>query len=267
MNGLILTAVLYLNLASYCNLKVSLITITYNSESTLEHTIQSVIEQTYPDIEYIIVDGLSTDKTLSIIETYKSGISKFISEKDHGLYDALNKGISMATGDIIGIIHSDDFYTSPNVISQVVDVFKKRQVEGVYADLFYVAKDDPDKIIRKWKSGEYHHGMFLKGWMPPHPTLFVKKSCYETYGLFNLNLGSAADYEMCLRLIHKHRISLAYLPQYIIKMRVGGKSNVTLKNRIKANQNDRKAWVVNNLKPHFYTLYLKPLRKIVQFLK
>lgn len=264
---MILIAVLYLNLANNYNLKVSLITITYNSEATIEHTIQSVLEQTHPDIEYIIVDGLSTDKTWSIIEKYKSKISKLISEPDKGLYDALNKGISMATGEIIGIIHSDDFYTSPNVISQVVDVFEKRQAEGAYADLYYVAKDDSSKIIRKWKSGEYHHGMFLKGWMPPHPTLFVKKSCYDQFGLFNLNLGSAADYEMCLRLIHKHQIKLAYLPEYIIKMRVGGKSNVTLKNRIKANQNDRKAWVVNGLKPYFYTLYLKPLRKIVQFFK
>lgn len=264
---MILIIDLYLNLANNYNLKVSLITITYNSEATIEHTIQSVLEQTHPDIEYIIVDGLSTDKTWSIIEKYKSKISKLISEPDKGLYDALNKGISMATGEIIGIIHSDDFYTSPNVISQVVNVFKKRQAEGVYADLYYVAKDDSSKIIRKWKSGEYHHGMFLKGWMPPHPTLFVKKSCYDQFGLFNLNLGSAADYEMCLRLIHKHQIKLAYLPEYIIKMRVGGKSNVTLKNRIKANQNDRKAWVVNGLKPYFYTLYLKPLRKIVQFFK
>lgn len=248
-------------------MKVSIITITYNSELTLVDTINSVLNQTYQDIEYIIVDGKSTDKTLSIIDSYKEKISKFISEKDKGLYDALNKGISMATGDIIGIIHSDDFYTSNNVIENIVNTFKVNQADAVYADLYYVDKDDTNNIHRKWKSGNYKHGMFLNGWMPPHPTFFVKKSVYEKYGSFNLKLVSAADYELMLRFIHKHQIKLAYLPEFIIKMRVGGKSNVSLKNRIRANNEDRKAWKINGLKPRFYTLYAKPLRKIIQLFK
>lgn len=246
-------------------MKVSLITITYNSAATLEDTIRSVVSQTYKDIEYIIVDGGSTDGTMEIVERYSARISKVVSEKDKGLYDALNKGIKMATGDVVGIIHSDDFYTNNEVIAQVVSTLEKSQADAVYADLYYVDKEDTSKIFRKWKSGAYRHGLFLNGWMPPHPTLFVKRSCYEAYGLFNLGLGSAADYEMCLRLIHKHKIKLAYLPEFIIKMRVGGKSNASVKNRLLANQNDRKAWQVNGLKPRFYTLYLKPLRKIFQF--
>ena len=248
-------------------MKISIITITYNSAATLKDTIESVVNQSYKDIEYIIVDGKSTDSTLDIIDSYKNKISKFISEKDHGLYDALNKGIAMATGDVIGILHSDDFYTDYLVIEKLVDQMIRQQADAVYADLYYVDKHDTTKIFRKWKSGEYKIGQFLKGWMPPHPTFFVKREYYEKYGKFNLSFHSAADYELMLRFIHKHHLKLAYLPEFIIRMRVGGKSNVSLKNRIRANKEDRRAWKVNGLKPHIYTLYAKPLRKIVQLFK
>ena len=248
-------------------MKVSIITITYNSEATLKDTIESVVNQTYGDIEYIIVDGKSTDNSLSIIESYKDKISKVISEKDKGLYDALNKGIALATGDLIGIIHSDDFYTNNFVIEKIVKSIEENNSDAAYADLYYVDKLDTNKIFRKWKSGSYKHGMFLNGWMPPHPTFFAKRSCYEKFGSFNLSFVSAADYELMLRFIHKHKIKLAYLPEFIIKMRVGGKSNVSLKNRIRANNEDRKAWIINGLKPKFYTLYAKPLRKIIQLFK
>ena len=248
-------------------MKVSIITITYNSESTLIDTIDSVLNQTYTDIEYIIVDGKSSDSTVSIIHSYKDKISKFISEKDNGLYDALNKGIAMATGDIIGVLHSDDFYTNHQVIEKVVQTFNLNQADAVYADLFYVDKTNVDKILRKWKSGNYKHGMFVNGWMPPHPTFFVRRHCYEKYGSFNLDLVSAADYELMLRFVHKHQIKLAYLPEFIIKMRAGGLSNASLSNRIRANKEDRKAWLMNGLKPKFHTLYLKPLRKIIQLFK
>lgn len=248
-------------------MKVSIITITHNSASTLRDTIESVLSQGYKDIEYIIIDGLSTDNTMEIVNDYKNKIAHVVSEKDHGLYDALNKGIKLATGDVVGIIHSDDFYTNPQVIENVVSVFATTNADAVYADLYYVDKDDTDKIFRKWKSGVYKHGMFLNGWMPPHPTFFVKRSVYEHYGNFNLQLKSAADYELMLRLIHKHKISLGYLPEFIIKMRVGGKSNQSLRNRIKANQEDRNAWKINGMKPKLHTLYLKPLRKIIQLFK
>ena len=216
---------------------------------------------------YIIVDGKSTDNSLSIIESYKDKISKVISEKDKGLYDALNKGIALATGDLIGIIHSDDFYTNNFVIEKIVKSIEENNSDAVYADLYYVDKVYTNKIFRKWKSGNYTYGQFINGWMPPHPTFFAKRSCYEKFGSFNLSFVSAADYELMLRFIHKHKIKLAYLPEFIIKMRVGGKSNVSLKNRIRANNEDRKAWIINGLKPKFYTLYAKPLRKIIQLFK
>lgn len=246
-------------------LKISIITVSYNSAQTIEHTIQSVLSQTYPNIEYILVDGASQDNTLKILEKYKSKISKFISEKDNGIYHAMNKGIKMATGDIIGILNSDDFYADDNVLNDVVTTFEKSKADSIYADLQYVDANNTQKIKRYWKSGTYKPGDFLFGWMPPHPTFFVKREVYEKYGLFNESLRSAADYELMLRFIHKHQISVDYLPRVIVKMRSGGQSNVTAKNRIKANLEDRKAWEINNLKPYFFTLFLKPLRKLKQF--
>lgn len=246
-------------------MKVSIITITFNSEATIEQTLLSVIEQSYSNIEYIIVDGKSNDGTLDIVQKYKSKLSKIISEKDKGLYDALNKGIELATGDVIGFLHSDDFYIHNQVIQNYVKLFQSSHCDAVYSDLYYVDRLNPDKIIRKWKSGTYHSGSFLNGWMPPHPTFFVKKNVYDAYGIFDLQFKSASDYELMLRFIYKNKIKLAYLPEYTIKMRTGGKSNVSLRNRFAANLEDRMAWKKNGLKPKFYTLYLKPLRKLLQF--
>lgn len=246
--------------------RISIITVTYNSAKTLEQTIQSVLLQDHDDLEYIIVDGNSTDDTLSIIRNYRHKIAHFISEKDEGLYHALNKGIALATGEIIGILHADDFYTSDNVLTRIHETMSVENADAVYADLYYVDKDDTNKIVRKWRSGKYTAGKFLLGWMPPHPTFFVKKEMYDKYGVFNTALRSAADYELMLRFIHKHKIKLAYLPEFIVKMRTGGQSNASVKNRVKANQEDRKAWQLNGLKPYFFTLTLKPLRKIFQFL-
>lgn len=247
-------------------MKITIITVTYNSASTLEETILSVINQTYKNIEFIIIDGKSTDATLTIINKYKNAITGFVSERDNGIYDALNKGIAMATGDVIGVLHSDDFFTDDNVITKVVQQFTHQQCDALYADLFYVGKDNTNKIIRKWKTGELKTHSFLFGWMPPHPTFFVKKEIYTKYGAFDLNFKTSADYELMLRLMYRYKIKTAYLPEYIIKMRMGGQSNLNTKNRILANLEDRKAWEVNGLKPHFFTLFLKPLRKIIQFI-
>lgn len=246
-------------------LRVSIITVCYNSSETIESTIQSVISQDYSNIEYIIVDGKSTDNTLQIIEKYRSKISKIISEQDDGIYYALNKGIEAATGDIIALLHSDDFYSSPQIISKVVKLFIEQNIDTVYGDLQYVDRTEISKIKRNWKSGEYKEGLFLKGWMPPHPAFFVRTSCYEKYGAFNTSLRSASDYELMLRLLHKYKCSTAYIPEVLVKMRVGGKSNVTLINRIKANREDKKAWLLNGLKPGMFTLLLKPFSKLGQF--
>jgi len=249
-------------------MKVSIITITYNSSATVEDTLRTVVSQDYPDLEYIIIDGKSKDKTLEIVEKYKHGIAKVVSEKDKGLYDALNKGIKHATGDIIGMLHSDDLYANDQVISKVVKKFEEDpSIEGVYADLVFVNRNDVNKVMRTWNSGEYEEDAFVRGWMPPHPTFFVKKECYEKFGGFNTELKLSADYELMLRLIHKNKIKLAYLNEVIVKMRMGGVSNVSFFVKLKANIVDKMAWKLNGMKPGILTMLLKPLRKIGQYFK
>ena len=247
-------------------MKVSIITITFNSAETIEDTIRSVLSQDYSNIEYIIVDGASKDGTMEIIERYKNSISTVISERDKGIYDAMNKGVEKATGDVIGILNSDDFYADASVISDLVRTMQLAGSDACYADLVYVDRNDTNRIIRSWKSGDYRQGHFLCGWMPPHPTFFVKRSIYETHGTYSLELRSAADYELMLRFIHKHAISLSYLPRVITKMRTGGQSNVSLKNRWRANREDRLAWKMNDLQPGFFTLLRKPLSKLLQYI-
>ena len=247
------------------NIKASIITSSYNSSKTIAHTITSVNNQTYTNIEHVFVDGKSADDSVEIINKISKREKVVITEKDKGIYDAMNKGVALANGDIIAILNSDDFYADENVVSDIIALFEKSGADAVYADLDYVT-EDTTRIVRKWRSGKYSHGMFKWGWMPPHPTLFVKKEVYEKYGNFNLELKSAADYEIMLRFIHKHKIKLSYLEKVTVKMRVGGLSNSSIRHRIFANNEDRKAWVINELKPYFFTLYLKPLKKIFQYL-
>lgn len=246
-------------------LRVSIITVCYNSADTIEATIQSVIAQDYEHIEYIIIDGNSKDKTLEIVNSYKKNIAHIVSEKDEGIYFAINKGITRATGDVIAILHADDFYAGNNIISEVVHAFQTKKVDTVYGDLQYVDRHQSEKIIRNWKAGTYEPKLFLKGWMPPHPAFFVKKACYSSFGSFNTILKSSADYELMLRLLYKYRCSACYIPQVLVKMRVGGQSNKSLLNRILANREDKKAWELNGLKPDLLTFVRKPLSKLKQF--
>ena len=247
-------------------MKISIITVAYNAASTIKDTIDSVLSQEGIDLEYVIVDGGSKDETVQIVESYGDQIHTFISEPDKGIYDGMNKGVALATGDIVGILNADDFYSNENVLSKVVETFVEG-VEASYADLVYVDQEDTDRITRTWKSGKYESGAFKKGWMPPHPTFFVRKEIYEKFGAYSLELKSAADYEFMLRVIHKHQIKVVYLPEIIVRMRQGGASNSSLKNRINANKEDRKAWEMNGLKPGTFTLIRKPLSKISQFFK
>jgi len=246
-------------------LKVSIITATYNSASTIRDTMNCIRQQDYPDIEHIIIDGLSNDETLNIVNTFPH-VAKIVSEKDAGIYDAMNKGISLANGEIIGILNSDDVYIDNQVISTVASVFEDEKVDLCYADLQYVQYQNINKVVRTWKSGNFSKRSFYLGWMPPHPTVFIRRSIYEKVGLFNTTLKSAADYEMMLRVLLKNKIPAHYIPRVLVKMSTGGVSNASVWNRIKANREDRLAWKLNGLRPYFFTLYLKPLRKISQFI-
>jgi len=236
----------------------------FNNAGTLSDTIASVASQDYDDIEYIIVDGGSTDGTLNIIKEQAKKITKWISEKDSGIYDAMNKGLRMATGDVIGILNADDLYEDDTVVGDVMKTFVDAKADAVYGDLVYINKENT-KIIRYWQSGPFYKNNFLYGWMPPHPSFFVKKKLYDIHGCFNTMFRSAADYELMLRLIHKHKVVIAYLPKILVKMRVGGQSNASISNRIKAIKEDISAWRINELRPYFFTIALKSLRKVSQF--
>lgn len=246
-------------------MKVSIITATYNSASTVTDTLESVKVQTYPFIEHIVVDGLSKDNTLELVQA-SNHVQKIISEKDQGIYDAMNKGIALSDGAIIGILNSDDFYAHENVIQEVVKLFETTNCDAVYGNLIFVHPDNPKRILRKWIAGGYDVNLFLKGWMPPHPTFFVRKSVYEKFGTFNTTLKSSADYELLLRFLFMHQIKVAYLHDVLVHMRSGGQSTKSIQNRIRAHKEDYLAWRLNGLTPKWYTLMLKPIRKIKQFL-
>jgi glycosyltransferase len=246
--------------------KISIITTTFNSEKTIRDTLNCIRQQDYPLIEHIIVDGNSGDDTLKIVAEFPH-ISKIISEKDNGIYEAMNKGVSLATGDVIGILNSDDIYASDLIITTIAKEFEDENIHAVYADLQYVRHNNFNRVVRTWKTGKLNRKSFYYGWMPPHPTFFVRKKIYDEVGLFNTSLRSAADYEMMLRILLKYEVPSKYIPQVIVKMRSGGISNSSLRNRIKANKEDRLAWKLNGLKPYFFTLYAKPIRKIAQYLK
>ena len=245
---------------------VSIITTSFNSSKTIGDTLQSVADQDYPFIEHLIIDGASTDNTLELVKKF-THIKLLISESDKGIYDAMNKGLKLAKGDIIGLLNSDDFYADGHVISEIVMRMQSSQCDALYGDLVYVHPERTDRVLRTWVAGEYRPKNFLYGWMPPHPTFYVRKEIYDKYGCFNIRLRSAADYELMLRFLYKEKISVSYLPRVLVNMRTGGVSNSSIRNRIRANKEDMEAWRVNNLKPYFFTAWLKPLRKLSQFIR
>jgi len=217
--------------------KISIITVCFNSEEFIRAAIESVISQTYSDIEYIIIDGGSTDNTLSIIDEYSDKIHQVISEPDRGIYDAMNKGIAMASGDIVATLNSDDLYAHSSVIERVADEFMKFEtLDAIYGDLVYVEQVDTDKVVRFWKSASFQLGMFRKAWVPAHPTFFVRNEVYKKYNAFNLNYQIAADFELMYRLLEEKVITNSYLPEVLVKMRVGGTTNGSFSNIIEQNR-------------------------------
>jgi glycosyltransferase len=245
---------------------ISIITATYNSEAFIAEALNSYKTQSYLQKESILIDGNSKDRTLSILKDYLDCITVLKSEKDHGIYDALNKGIQLAKGEIIGILHSDDLFANDSVLEKIAQQFKSNPtLMAVYGDLEYVDRNNPNKIIRYWKSGSCSLKALESGWMPPHPTLFIKKECFTKLGMYNLNYNSAADYDLILRFFYKHQLKLTYIPEVLVKMRVGGLSNKSLNNRWKANQEDRTAMKQNGIPFPFLAGILKPLRKLNQY--
>ncbi|MCL5023038.1 MAG: glycosyltransferase [Nitrospirae bacterium] len=267
-------------------MKLSIITAVFNSKPYIDACIRSVLNQSYHNVEHIIIDGGSTDGTLEVIKKVLSRQNSqrvkepkvcsslsapcakltVVSEPDNGIYDALNKGIRLATGDVVGFLHADDLYAHERVIETVISEMTKHNVKSCYGDLLYVDKDTTDKVIRHWKSSPYRDSLFERGWMPPHPTFFVKKEVYEKYGCFNTDFKIAADYELMLRFLEKYRISTLYIPEVLIKMRIGGTSNRSVGNLIKKSSEDYRAMKMHNV-GGLTTLLRKNLSKLPQFFK
>jgi glycosyltransferase involved in cell wall biosynthesis len=244
-------------------LKISIITVCYNAESTIERCIQSVISQDYNDIEYIVIDGGSSDTTLSIINKYKEQIQVIVSEPDKGIYDAMNKGIARATGQVVGMLNADDFFIDNTVAGAIATAFADNGNDILYADLNYLKPNG--NILRKWRSGRYKAGMFNKGWMPPHPTFYCKRKLYELFGNYSPDFGTAADYELMLRFIHVKKASVYYLERVVINMNTGGVSNNSYLGRIKVLFLDLKAMYKHGVKLPPIALLYKRLSKIKQF--
>lgn len=248
-------------------MKISIITVVYNNKETIKDAIDSVFSQTYKDIEYIIIDGASTDGTIEVVQSYGDQIDKFISEKDKGLYDAMNKGIKLATGDVVGILNSDDFYIDNYVIEKVVKEFKESQVDSVYADLVFVKPDNLDKTVRYYDSSHFSPDKFAYGWIPAHPTFFVKKEMYEKYGIFKTDYNIAADYELLTRFLAKNKISYSYIKKPIVKMRIGGTSTNGIKSNYILNKEIIRACRENDIDTNWIKVLSKYPKKILGLFK
>ncbi len=248
--------------------KISIITVCYNSAVTIRDTIESVLTQDYLNIEYIIVDGASKDGTMDIVRQYGDKIDRVISEPDNGIYDAMNKGIGVATGDIIGLLNADDFYADGTVLESVSQCFLKDNVDIVYGDLCYVRKDKPTEIVRYWKSSEYKPDKFKHGWVPPHPTFFVRRNVYQKNdGLYDTGFKLASDFELMLRCLFAKKMNSRYLPKVLVKMRLGGKTNQSLTNIFSQNLEIFRAFKKNKLEISVFTfVFGKIVSRVKQFL-
>jgi glycosyltransferase involved in cell wall biosynthesis len=244
-------------------MKVSIITVCFNIADTIEDTIKSVLRQDYQNIEYIVVDGGSTDGTLDIVKRHKNNIVKVISEPDNGIYDAMNKGLSLSRGDIVATLNGDDVYAEKTAVSRMVEFIQQNDLDAAYGDLVYFDRHDPGHVKRYWRPGPYRKGAFCRGWVIPHPTFFCRKEIYEKFGYFNDTLQIAADFELMLRMIEKHRIKIGYLPKVIVKMRTGGRANV-LRGIIKGNKEILKSFRMNGIRLSPWFFVCKPIIKMSQ---
>ncbi|MFH1791567.1 MAG: glycosyltransferase family 2 protein [Candidatus Omnitrophota bacterium] len=246
-------------------MRISIITGVRDDRAFIENCITSVLGQGYRDVEYIVIDGGSTDGTCDVISRYRDSISKVVFEKDGGIYEALNNGIEIATGEVVGFLHSDDLYAGKGVLEQVAEAFKRSNADSCYGDIVYVGRENTDRVIRYWRNGQYDINRIKKGWSPAHPSLFVRKDVYKKFGKFDTRFKIAADYELKLRLLYRHRISTMYIPQVLIKMRWGGMSTRDLVSILRKSKEDYAICKRYNLPP-FRTVLKKNLRKLPQFL-
>lgn len=247
-------------------MKISIITVVWNRAATISQAIESVQRQSYPNVEHIIQDGGSTDGTLEVINGMANAQTNVVSERDHGIYDAINRGITRATGDVIGLLHSDDLFAHDDVLADVARVFQDPNIQAVFGDLDYVVAEDTSRVIRHWRTGEFSPAKLARGWMPPHPTLYLRRDVFDTYGLYNTDFRIAADYDAILRYFGRAGVQSAYLPQVMIKMRMGGASNASVKHILRKSREDLTALRRNGI-GGVGTLAWKNLSKLGQFIQ
>ncbi|TRD11415.1 glycosyltransferase [Erythrobacter insulae] len=245
-------------------MKISVVTAVYNRADTVRAAIESVQAQSYSNIEHVIQDGGSKDGTLDVVHSASNAQTVVFSERDNGIYDAINRGIANTSGDVIGLMHSDDMFAGPDVLAKVAAAFQDSSMDGVYGDLQYVASDDPSRIIRHWRSKGYSPAKLKQGWMPPHPTLYLRRHVFDANGLYDTKLQIAADYDAMLRYLVHGKISLAYIPEVLVKMRVGGESNRSLERILQKSREDLTA-IRRNGVGGIDVLVQKNLRKVGQF--
>ena len=245
-------------------MKISIVTAVRNRRETIGAALESIYAQTYDNFEHIIQDGGSSDGTDRVVLEKSKPQTRFVSEPDGGIYDAINRGIRRASGDVIGLMHSDDLFASPDVLSKVAAAFDAPDIDGVYGDLTYVSADDPDRVIRYWRAGNYDPLNLARGWMPPHPTLYLRREVFERWGLYDTDYRIAADYEAMLRYLIKGRIRLAYVPEVLVRMRAGGESNKSLGHILRKSREDYRA-IRHNRVGGLGTLALKNFSKLGQF--
>lgn len=243
---------------------ISLITVSYNSENTIGDTIRSVLGQTYREVEYIVVDGNSKDETVNIIKSFDGRIARWLSEPDKGIYDAMNKGLKMATGEVVGMLNSDDFYFSTDVLSKVAAAFEDPTVDAVFGDLIFVDPKDLKRTVRTYSSRGWHPRKFARGFMPAHPTFFVRRKFYEQFGLFKTDYRIASDYEMLIRLLYVNKLRYRYLPETMVVMRKGGVSSNGIRSNIILNNEIKRACSENGIRTNLPLIYMKYFTKVFE---
>jgi glycosyltransferase len=246
-------------------IKISVITAVYNNRETIAAALDSVLGQAGVDVELVVIDGGSTDGTLEVLRAYADRLDVLVSEPDRGIYDALNKGIDLARGEVVGFLHSDDLFADANALARIATAFAEPSVGAVYGDLLYVRKDDPGRVVRHWRAGGFSRRSLARGWMPPHPTLYVRRGLYARHGLFDTSFRIAADYDFTLRLLSGEGMAVRYIPEVLVKMRVGGASNRSLRNILLKSREDLRALRRNRV-GGVGALLWKNLSKLPQFL-
>ncbi|MBX7124418.1 MAG: glycosyltransferase [Cyclobacteriaceae bacterium] len=247
-------------------MKISILTVCYNAGHTLGDTIRSVRAQHHTDVEYIVVDGASKDNTVQVIRDHEASITRWISEPDRGIYDAMNKAIGMATGEIVGILNADDFYAHENVLRNVASAFEDPAVDAVFGNLIVVDPANLKRVVRTYSAAGWHPGKFARGFMPPHPTFFVRRKFYEQYGLFKTDYRIASDYEMLIRLLYVHKLRYRYLPETMVIMRKGGVSSAGIKSNIILNNEILRGCRENGIRTNLPLIYLKYFRKVLELI-